>query len=285
MNSNNEISRESISAYLDGHMTPAEEEHFLRCVSANPELAAELRLLSAVRSTLRASADGVRKPVPRELESRIKNSIARLQQHEQSNRQQNLLATILSIIRQPRFALPFGITLAVASVVVVLLTQTSLEPVSHSTSVGVDVYNTSYSNFSKIIDGSLEPAVVTSNIEELKQFFRREGVEYQVFFPKIRAQLVGGMVSKHNGLSFAHLVYKSGPSYVYIFEVDDQSVETNIAWFPSEVVLDMKNSRWHWEERPNVGTMFVWKSNSIVCSAVSDMATQDFSALFELDKL
>ena len=83
--------------------------------------------------------------------------------------------------------------------------------------------------------------------------------------------------------AFAHLVYDVGGHQIYIFEVDRPSIDANVMSMHALVDQDVRNSTWHWEERAGVGTMFVWESNNIVCSAVSDLRTEQFSALFSLE--
>jgi hypothetical protein len=72
---------------------------------------------------------------------------------------------------------------------------------------------------------------------------------------------------------------------VYLLEADNNDVVDGSVQLDQEIRQDVEQSRWHWEERDEIGTLFVWKSNNVMCTAVSDMPTQEFSALFRLETL
>ncbi len=270
---------ELISAYLDGELLSADEESRAEALLAtSPSARREAELIGAMRTTLRARASTLRTPVPVDLERSIRvalgNEVAAASAAPSAP---SLAARIMAFLARPMVAVPAALVLAVCTTVLYMALRKD--------SPQFELASASYANFSAIVKGDLKLAKASSDTAELQRFFRENGVNYTVFFPQIDAQLQGGVVSTHGDLKFAHLVYASGQHLVYLFEVDESSIDRGSVDLQARIAADVDRSRWHWEERAGVGTLFVWKSNSIMCSAVSDLGTQDFSALFRLETL
>ncbi len=284
MNERNHDHEARISAYLDGQMTNEERLQFESELASDALLQREVELLGALRTRIRTHAPALRQALPPELERSIRLALVAERETKSTARSSAWWASLLDSLRRPAFAIPLALSSVAAVVITVMLVlEGSRVPVMREPVV--NLYEASYSNFNKVVKGELKLAIQTSDVEQLRSFFREQGVKYEVFFPEVSAELQGGVVSEHQGRRYAHLVYTTNGHLVYIFEVDMESIrKRDVAMHPA-VADDLKHSEWHWEERPNVGTMFVWESNSVVCSAVSDLRTQELSALFTLDKL
>lgn len=276
-------SMERLTAYLDNELSDAERTEIELELNQSDGLRRGLALEHGVRKLLRDRSANLRERIPVELERSIRIGLANEVKAASKPQPVSFWEHVLSAIRRPMIAIPTGI--AIVALVTMMLTDRSTPPPFAAMSPRVNLYEASYANFTKIVKGELSLVKATSNQDELRAFFRDQGVKYDVFFPEMAAELKGGVVSDHGGIRFAHLVYGVGDHLVYIFEVDEPSIKQNLVAVDATVWEDLEQSRWHWEERRDVGTMFVWESNNIVCSAVSDLRTQDLSALFTLEKL
>ncbi|MCX6140036.1 MAG: hypothetical protein NTX15_04275 [Candidatus Kapabacteria bacterium] len=185
----------------------------------------------------------------------------------------------MALLTRPLYAVPAALLLAVIITGVVMMVNRSGQ------SSMFEITSASYVNFQAVVKGDLKLSLATSDTSELKRFFKEAGVTFDVFFPQMAAELKGGVVSHHGDKHYAHLVYGVGAHTVYLFEVDQPSITNGRVSLADNVGEDVRKSHWHWEERDGIGTLFVWKSNTIMCSAVSDLRTQDFSALFRLETL
>lgn len=279
---------EACSALADGHLTSAEAARLRDSMAHNEALRSEYDTVNSVRSLLRERADRLRMPVPADVERSIRQAIAAEQSQRRAQQRgfrnqlrdqlwDQLLDTVIGYLRRP------AIAVAVATVALVTVVWFAVD--RSAGPAPYRLYEASYANFQDIVGGTLKLGKRTSDPSVLASFFRDQGVAYDVFFPTLEATLEGGVVSEHHGQLYAHLVYRAGDHVIYIFEVDEPSIERNAIAMASDVADDLEQSRWHWEERSGVGTMFVWESNNIVCSAVSDLRTQDLSALFHLETL
>lgn len=276
---------EQLMAYLDGEMSREEQIEFEKELADSSSLQREASLMRATKNVVRSRSEQLRIPIPVDLERSIRISLANEVTSESKAKTDSFLNVIVNLIRSPVFAVTALLVAAVGLGTIVVYQTENSPSAAQSGIAGFDVYNASYSNFEAIIVGDLEVGLSTNDTTSLREFFRSEGVEYQVFFPEMSANLKGGIVTEHSGKKFAHVVYGAGDHLVYIFEVDRESVDANLITLEPIIAQDLSKSKWHWEDRENIGTMFVWESNNVVCIAVSDLRIQDFSALFTLETL
>jgi len=227
------------------------------------------RMLQARRASLRVS-------VPIDVERRIRLSLAEPTVTTPLTATENMFSSIIAWFKRPIVLIPAS--LAILAFVTFAVSQ-------NSSTTPVDLHSVAYANFTSVVKGSLTLAKNTSDTTALRAFFAKAGVDYPVFFPSMKAELKGGMVSTDNGHAYAHLVYGIGDHLVYLFEADQASIDSRVAILDTVITNNLATGKWHWEERPGTGTLFVWKSNNIVCLAVSDLRTQDMSALFTLEAL
>jgi len=236
----------------------------------------EQQVDDAVHRMLSARRESVRTKIPVHIERRIRLSLGEAAEQQSAPQPVSLLASLASFFRKPLVLVPSSLGM-VAIAALLIFRSSSQTP--------VDLHKIAYANFSGVVNGDISLVKQTSDTNELRAFFATAGVNYPVFFPAMKAQLKGGVVSTENGHSFAHVVYEIGDHVVYLFEADQVAIDANLASLDTMITNDLSTGKWHWEERPGTGTLFVWKSNNVVCLAVSDLRTQDMSALFTLEAL
>ncbi|MBP7092692.1 MAG: zf-HC2 domain-containing protein [Candidatus Kapabacteria bacterium] len=281
---------ELISAYLDGELHDADERAFVEHLLATDSVfQREVELLGALRTNIRSRTEQLKIAVPVSLERSIRLSLGEeVVRQSKAESTPSLLQRLLQRLSRPLVAIPAALVVALGITGIYMMINRNV-PGSEETTVAkaslFELSSASYANFQSVVRGDIKLVRTSSDTAELQRFFREQGVTYTVFYPQIDAELKGGVVSQHGDKKFAHLVYGSGSHLVYLFEVDVPSLESGAVTLAAEISKDVKESRWHWEEKDNVGTLFVWQSNTVMCSAVSDLNTQEFSALFRLETL
>lgn len=274
-------SLDQVSAYLDGELSEQERTEVEDSLAQDASLRREAELINGIRSTLRVRSNKLRIAAPEALEQSIKLAIQEVVfQTPTAPAQVSFLQKVIGLVSRPLIAIPAALAMALLVTVSVMVVQRASRP-----NAAFEVSTASYRNYQSVVRGDLTTKIESSDIPTLRKYFRDQGVAYPVFFPQIQAQLVGAVVSREGAKSYAHLVYKAGSHLVYLLEVDEESLADGSVAIDDAVAGDVALSRWHWEEKTGIGTLFVWKSNSIMCSAVSDLPTQEFSALFSLDTL
>ncbi len=249
-----------------------------RDISGDQRAQREAELIGALRSTIHERRGALRMPVPPALERNIRMAIAEeASKSVRPSLAERLRRGLASLAARPALA---GLSLAgiaaVAFMTVFMLRSTPGLP-SDLTAAALAVYGQVTSP---------EPSVElrSSNHSRLRAFFAERGVSFNVFFPDVDAELVGGSVRTINGREFPVLVFSAAGHTISLLEVDEASVGDRTVSMDSQTADDVAQSRWHWASAENK-TLFVWKSNSIMCSVVSDLAVDEVSALFRLEAL
>ena len=283
MTSGNELDA-LVSAYIDGERLDAREQQqldeALRAPGAVPN---DVSLLSAVRAAVRHRAPQLRHEAPASLRRSVLAGLDEIDATSaRATRQQrswSLSDAWRTLVASPRYVQGL---VALGSVVVVALATLVFTRTGSDTQ---ELSTLAYAQFENVRSGSFALELKSSDPGTLKGFFAANGVDFEVFFPGIHASLLGGSVVDVNGKKCAQLVYAAGPKRVYLLETDNNDVVDGSVPLEKSIEDDVSLSRWHWEERADIGTMFVWKSNNVMCTAVSDMPTNEFSALFQLETL
>lgn len=282
---------ELLCAYLDGELHDTvllqQLEEQLR---TDILLRRELEIAKATKKTLRSRAEKLRTALPENVNQRIREALAQERMSLAQPKPLTLPQKVQLLFAKPIVFIPTSLAAAAIITVVFMVVRRGGSGVPDIPAVemvaGPLLMNeVAYANFDAVVKGKLTLTQTTADTLELSRFFRENNVKYPVYYPTIQGVLLGGVVSTHNGVAYAHVVYKAQNHLVYIFEADEQSVNGKQLQLSENITRNMAHGRWHWEEKQNLGTLFVWKSNTVVCSAVSDIPTAEFSALFDLEKL
>lgn len=274
-----------ITALIDGALGDEERAQVTEELQRSPRMQRQLDVESALVATLRERRDRLRATLPPTVERRVRMAV-----NAEAMPRKTLAERYpaLSFWKWQRLVWSAA---AIALVAVLLLEPAAFKGLIGTGSTAVasakafDVPTQSYANFASIVNGSMQLGKATTDKQSLKAYFASEGVTYDVQFPAIEATLKGGVVSEHGGRKFAHVVYERAGHTIYMFEVDQASLDGKHVELGQVVADDITHSRWHWEERADTGTLFAWKSNNVVCVAVSDLRTNELSALFDLQEL
>ncbi len=273
------------SAYADGErLDPSERSTVERALSSSESARRDLALQEATRRLVRQRSNSLRADVPNDLLFRITRGMDEAdrapERQPQTRQAWSLTAALQGIFASPRYVRGLIVTGSVVAVALVALFLLRTSPTSSA-----ELSSLAYTSFGTVVNGSFAIERESSNESELRSFFASQGVDFPIFFPQLDATLRGGSVVTINGQQCAQLVYAAGPKTVYLLEADNNDVVDGSVQLDQEIRQDVEQSRWHWEERDEIGTLFVWKSNNVMCTAVSDMPTQEFSALFRLETL
>lgn len=273
-----------LSAYIDGeHLDAHEQRSVADALSAARPLQRDVALQSATRNLVRNRTAMLRQQAPESLLHAIRAGLdeadaspAKTQSRRTAWSLGDAWKSLWASPKYVRGLVAMG-TVAVVVFVALLLVKTP--------TASPELSSLAYEQFTKLSAEAFPVDMASSDPTSLRSYFASRGVEYDVFFPEVHATLRGGSVVTINGRKCAQLVYTAGSKYMYLVEVDDTDIQSGAVQLDEQIAEDVALSRWHWEERSDVGTMFVWKSNNVMCTAVSDMPTSEFSALFRLETL
>ncbi|MBU3742363.1 MAG: hypothetical protein FGM24_08780, partial [Candidatus Kapabacteria bacterium] len=229
-----------MTAYIDKALNEEERRQAEQDLASSPALQRQHAVESALVTTLRARRTQLRAPLPPQVERRIRMAV---------NAEAMPRPSVLERFAQPtgwRFWRLFAAGAAVAIVALVVYNGGTIDPQQASQQVAtlppIDLPQASYANYASITNGSLTLGKTSSNASELKSYFKDQGVSYDVLFPAVDATLKGGVVSEHDGKKFAHLVYECGGHTIYMFEVDQASIDTKYVDLGQRVADDIEHS-------------------------------------------
>ncbi len=264
-----------ISGVLDGRSdVQSASENFQSDRNAEREAA----IIGGVRAMLRERSHVLRGTVPVNVERSIRMAIAA---EAQKGTRLSLLAQVRRAAQQwfarPALAASVGAAVLIVAVFVLSVSNRSSALPSNLTEAALAVHAEASAS-SDAVDHQ------SSDRNDLRSFFSEHGVEFDVFFPTVAAKLVGGSVRTINGHPYPVLVYASQSHTISLLEVDQKSIESKSVRMDRVATEDVAESKWHWASADDK-TLFVWKSNSIMCSVVSDLAVDEVSALFRLEAL
>ncbi|MCX7936605.1 MAG: hypothetical protein N2971_02750 [Chlorobi bacterium] len=250
--------KDFLIAIADGHATEQEQKQFDALREADPRIETYIEILRATRARLRKAAEHTVEELPPELLSRIRREIAATRSQPPA----------LGILQRWWWAAA-AVAAAVALIIAAPWQQQK----------GVDFRAESLENFQRILDGKLSVMVATNNFDTLVSFFRSHGVSYHLVAVPLKAELVGGVISEHNGVKLAHMVYRRNNTLIYMYQAPEELFERGILTLPSAVEPYAESGKWYAENVSKWSWMF-WRVQSVYCSVVASVPKEQLATYF-----
>jgi len=241
-------------AIADGCATQEELERYEAFRHNDPRIELYVELLRQTRARLQRTATTYRQEVPPDLLARI--------------RQETLQQSPTLVRLSPRW---WMIAAAAAVIVALVFIPWQMKP--------TDFRKESLENFERIIGGQLTVAKATNSFDDLVAFFHAQGVRYQLVSVPLKAELIGGVVSEHNGTKLAHLVYRRGDTLIYMYQAPEELFKRGILALPSLVSPYAESGRWYAEDVTRGSWMF-WRIQSVYCSVVANVPKDVLATYF-----
>ncbi|MFO7526343.1 MAG: hypothetical protein R6W68_12905 [Ignavibacteriaceae bacterium] len=198
-----------------------------------------------------------------------------------SKSESSLFAGFLS---KPAFSFATAIVIVIAVILILMNRPGIVEPADFALEqLGEDnMFVQANNNFRSIVEGRLSPQLVSSNPEEIKNFFESSGVNYLTLVPEqSKWGLLGAVVSEDNGEKFAHHVYSNDEGeLVYLFQVEQTYLQTHEILRLSEDFLSyLEQGKCYTTIKDNITTLMA-KSGNIIYAVVSNASVEDISQSF-----
>lgn len=171
----------------------------------------------------------------------------------------------------------------IVAMVFFLMVSTTTDPSFDQTAhlAPNDLIHQSFDNFALVREGKMQLAMVSAPVESVGDFFQKSNLQFGVHIPKIsNCGWVGGRASECSGIKQAHLVYKVGDDWVYVFEVsDDDALYGTRVSLPLAAKRALAQSGWYTDPDHPDCNVVLWKTDEAVCVAVSTMKKGQLLAL------
>ncbi len=173
----------------------------------------------------------------------------------------------------------------IASVALILLL--ALPQGSHVNSLSSlapnDIIRQTHENFMLIRKGELVPTMVSCERDLVVGFFEKNNVRFAVAVPPMEGcDWYGATTDEYEGAVLAHVVYKIGDDYLYLYQVEKSEVGARSALsLPETVLASLGKTGWYTDIDHAECTIILWSLNGTLCAAASTMSKERMMALLE----
>jgi hypothetical protein len=240
------------------------QAHLERCTPCRKEVVLEKLSKQMVRQNVRWI------PTPRSIHTLVISTLRR--EEEYNGTEAEAWPTRIVPLRLVLPALAGGIVAIVFFLMVSTQMDTSYLQTAHTASN--DIINQSFKNLALVRAGKFQPAMVSSVQESVSDFFQRSNLQFGVEIPKFQdGDWCGGSASEGSGVKQAHLIYRIGNEWVFVFEVsDDDGLYGTRLSLPPAAKRALAQSGWYTDPDHPDCNVIVWKTDEAVCVAVSTMS-------------
>ena len=188
--------------------------------------------------------------------------------------------SIVEFFRHPRVIPVLACLLSFAVVMVVFsrhAPRVGAESVGFVT--GSDIEHQSASNYEAVLNGTIVPQVVSDCPENVRTFFRGK-TGFPVFIPAMKeCTLVGGSINDYHGMRLAHVLYKHGLQYIYLYQACRESVmKGDTLHISHEARNDLDRTGRHCCTAPDGAAIVLWVRGRTFCAAVAPMNSEHLMA-------
>ncbi len=188
--------------------------------------------------------------------------------------------SIAGVFRRPRVVPVLAGLLSLA--VLIILFSRHAPPVGAEAAgfvSGNDIVRQSASNYEAVLKGTIVPQVMSDCPENVRSFFRGK-TGFPVFIPAMKeCTLVGGSINDYHGMRLAHVLYKHGLQYIYLYQACRESVMNGDTLHVSrEVRSDLDRTGWHCCTAPDGAAVVLWVRGRTLCVAVAPMNSEHLMA-------
>lgn len=277
--------KESCLAALleNGNTSEEQKKRAMALIESDPTFRDTYRAMAMVRSALR-TAPALHTPTPDAVRSSI---MVALQQEtsppaQAASHQTISRATLFS--RRRMVIIGMALAAILAYVTFSLLLRPPSAPTAGIAYLHINEENyreQAWHNFAAIKGHTLSLHKATSSFAELEKFFREHGVNYYLIPPEFPSELLGGVISEHNGQTMAHIVFRHDTTLIYMFQAPRSAFTNHTIEVENTVLHIVDNGAWYWEESQQNGTLAIWEKGSTVCALVANLPPKSFQSLLQ----
>lgn len=192
-----------------------------------------------------------------------------------------------AMFSRPAISFATAVIIVIATVLIIINRPGIVQPIDFAIDQsGEDnMFVQARTNFQSILEGRLAPQLLSSNPDEIKNFFSSSGVKYSTVVPEMPDWgLVGAVVSEDRGEKFAHHVYANNEGeLVYLFQVDESYLYTHeIIRISDDLLSYLEEGNCYTSQTDQFITLMAKTDNNIyavVSNASPDIISQSFCSL------
>ncbi|MCH7973527.1 MAG: hypothetical protein IIA48_02190 [Bacteroidetes bacterium] len=274
-----DIHCDEISSLIDGEITEAKKkEEITKKINNDIKLKFEFLTLKLLKKTIKDKVS------PAELSVKQKDEL--LQKIIFKQNRFTFLGK-LSFIQSKRFITYSTIVVVFLAFALLIFNGPRLNTDTNIVlegSLSQNMFIQAVDNFQNIISGKMPIQMYSNNPKELQEFFKTNGVTYPTKIALLEnSDLVGGFVSKYNGVIFAHHIYKDkNGNFLYMFQVDQKYFKENPKIFiTNDLYQYLQNGNQYRLYLGNLLTIMTKVRNNI-CALISNLPEEKLPEKYKL---
>jgi len=144
-----------------------------------------------------------------------------------------------------------------------------------------DIIRQTHENFMLIRKGELTPAMVSCERDLVVGFFEKNNTRFAVAVPQMEGcDWYGATTNEFGDALTAHVVYKLGNDYLYLFQVEKTKVGAQATLsLPESVLASLRETGWYTDIDHAECSIILWSLNGTLCAAASTMSKERMLAL------
>ncbi len=254
----------AVDGRLSGKDQTSFQEHARLCPSCRHDYEEERSLAALIRARLRPVRvpDGLLSSI---LAGTLASDVPRGPGH---------VRVFADFLRRPRTAPVVAFVLSFAAIVFILSRHAppadGLETAGFVS--GSDIEHQSATNYEAVLNGKIVPQVISDRPENVRNYFEGK-TGFPVYIPAMKeCTLVGGSVNEYHGMRLAHVLYKHGLQFIYLYQACRESVmKGDTLHLSREAKNDLDRTGWHCCTAPDGAAIVLWVRGRTICAAVAPM--------------
>lgn len=256
---------ELITALVDNEIETKEKAKELKLlIESSEEFNFEYQIQNYIKSMIKTRVQKVE--TPEHLKKQILNDIFKESQPAAEKQKKTWFKWVL----KPAFA--FSIFISVFFLVLLFSRNSTSENIAREQNGETNMFSQALQNFQSIVKGNLSAQLQSNSIEELKSYFKNNGVNYEANVPLAKNwHLAGASISEIKGKKLAHNIYRnSSGKLAYLYQANEDLLTNQKILNLSPDLLKLVNDGKSFRYNDNDKSVMVWKCKKNICILVSN---------------
>lgn len=258
---------ELITALVDNEIETKEKTREIKSlIEKSEELNFEYQIQNFIKTTIHTRIPKIETP------QHLRNQVIRklLSEINSETEQQKPKPAWSKWIFKPAFAFSIFIIVFLA---IFLFTKNNLhENIIREQNGEANMFIQALHNFQNLVDGNASAQLHPTNTEELKNYFKKNGMTYEANIPLAKNwYLAGASVSEFKGIKLAHNMYRnSSGKLAYLYQANEDFLVHQKILNLSDDLIKLINEGKSFRYNDKGKSVIIWKCKKNICILVSN---------------
>lgn len=257
-----------VTAYVDSELKNDNQKNKIKSlIDTDEDTRYEYQVQSFLKSYVKNKVRFIE--TPQHLKERISSDLYK--ELKPKPKKANIFENLFDFLKQPAYS--FGAAVIVIAVsLFFFLSDGNLDDMAIGQTGDSNMFVEARSNFSKILNGSLNLQYQSSDPQAIKEYFKEQGVSYNTLIPRLKnSRIIGAIVSDRNGEKLAHHVYRTNSGkLVYLYQADEKCVKKKKTLNLTEDLVKFIDDGKIYKYSRDDKSFLVWKNEGNICVVVSN---------------